>query len=128
MGAHAPYFYLERMTMLVVSTRGKLKTKIDFFEFQAFGIFDEDYHGTMRALYDFSIAEYGRDATYDYGDAIYDDDSTDDQQALEEIYNGLDHKVIHKSIIQILVDFFGDIFYPNNDLNKNAHSKYAMIL
>ena len=46
----------------------------------------------MRALYDDAIAEYGRDATYDYGDSIYDYDSTHDEQSLEEMYNGLDHK------------------------------------
>merc|ERR1719394_1551214 len=48
LGAHAPYFYLERMTFLV-----------------AFGIFDPTYHGIMRSLYDDATSEYGHEAKRD---------------------------------------------------------------
>merc|ERR1712227_473414 len=49
LGAHAPYFYLERMAFLV-----------------AFGIFDQTYHGIMRSLYDVATANYNREVPHDY--------------------------------------------------------------
>ena len=46
----------------------------------------------MRYEYDGHLAGYNRYAAHDYVDSADNDDSSHDEQSLEDMYNGLDHK------------------------------------